>query len=128
MLPERALEQWAWVCQSVDCDGLGYSSTTSIGRMMRGELTSDGTSFGSRIPRGVTQPGLRGFLAVERTLKRLRPYYRAVLKTHYVEPVVVVGRTNAERAAHLGITPTCYADRLQRFKQYLREDASSRPA
>ena len=123
--PERLIEQWARIQMRVDGDGLGHARSSPIYRAMKGQLTAGG-DYGSSLPRGVQIPGLSGYIAVERTLCRLRPLYRQTLEAVHVMPTTEVGRNHQQIAKHLGITFSSLAARLHRFKQHLRADVEGR--
>ena len=123
--PERLIEQWVSVKMRVDGDGLGHARSSPIHRAMKGQLTAGG-DYGSSLPRGVQIPGLSGYIAVERTLCRLRPLYRQTLEAVHVMPTTEVGRNYQQIARHMGITFSSLTARLTRFKQHLRADVEGR--
>ena len=121
MSPDRLIEEWASVSIRVDGTGLGHARSSPIWRAMNGHLATGG-DYGSTLPRGVQIPGLRGYIRVERTLRRLGPHYRQALEAVHVKSSVETGRTLRQIATYLGVPFGTLNDRLQRFREALRAD------
>ena len=90
---------------------------------MNGHLATGG-DYGSALPRGVQIPGLRGYIRVERVLRRPGPHYRQTLEAVHVKSSVETGRTLRQIADYLGLTLSGLTTRLSRFKEHLRDDGA----
>lgn len=123
MSPDRAIEQWADVIQRVSSNGLGYSRTTSIARVIDGNLASREDSYTSRPPRHAALPGLRGYLATERVLKSLEPHHRKALYVECIAPIIEVGRNQFERAESMGVSYGTYRGWLRKIRAALLEQS-----
>jgi len=121
--PDRLIEEWASVSIRVDGTGLGHARSSPIWRAMNGHLATGG-DYGSALPRGVQIPGLRGYIRVERVLRRLGPHYRQTLEAVHVKSSVETGRTLRQIADYLGLTLSGLTTRLSRFKEHLRDDGA----
>ena len=117
---DPVLDSWA---EFSHChrEGLGYSHLTTLAAMAEGKL-SGGSGFGSRVPRGVTLPGFKSFVVVERALSTLRPKHRVVASLEYglLRPDGEPLRTQKARAAAVGLTPAQYHYALSAVRERVR--------
>ena len=119
MTPDRLLCTWAQFAHA-HAEGLGYSSTTTLGRAAAGELVF-GQPCGARLPVGVQLPGLREYHAVERVLDQLGQGHRLVVALEYglLRPEGVPIKGQARRAALMGVSRATYTTRLRAVRDRL---------
>ena len=120
MNPDYLLEQWADLLHRRG-DGVGYSCTTTLGRVARGE-TFTGT-FDSRPPPGVTDRCLRGFNLVEAVLAGMKDRARLVAAAEFglVRPGGAALRSQIQRAEVLGLSTSQYRHALLEVRTCVRE-------
>jgi hypothetical protein len=119
----RELERWASIKLRVN-GSLGHSRTTTLARLAKSGITP-GRPFRSQPPNGAGIHHLREYITVERVLKALGRKYLDVAAAEYLAPTVLVGGTQAARAKFLGLSHSCYHDRLQRLRQAVRDQAGA---
>ena len=102
-------------------EGLGYSNITTLAAMAEGRL-SGGSGFGSRVPRGVTLPGVRAYATVERALSGLQEKHRVVagLEFGLLRPDGEPLRTHKQKAAAMGVSSGCYWRLLSAVRERVR--------
>ena len=77
---DNLLHQWAEFTHR-RAEGLGYSHNPALGFAAKGPLPFNG--FGSRLPRGVTLPGIRAYNRVEAALSDLGNKHRVTASLEY---------------------------------------------
>ena len=120
MHPDRLLSTWAQFAHA-HAEGLGFSNSTVLGRASAGELVF-GQPCGSRLPAGVSLPGTREYHRVETVLEDLGEGHRLVAALEYglVRPQGVPVKSQAKRAAVLGVSLATYTTRLRAVRDRLR--------
>ncbi len=119
MHPDAILAEWATVAHH-HAEGVGFSSSTTLGRAAAGELVF-GQPCGARLPAGVQLPGLPEYHAVERVLDQLHQGHRLVVAVEFglYRPQVAPVKNQVKRAAVLGVSRVTYANSLRAVRDRL---------
>ncbi len=114
------LDQWAELTVRKG-NSLGYSSTTTLGMLQKGDLRFD-LNYYSKIPTDIDDPGLWAFNIVERVLSRLGTKYRVVAGLEFGVLRLKGTRTQKERATATGLNCSTYTHWLMRLRKEIESE------